>query len=43
MFADIRIFDSNCRTHKDKEPHFIDSQHESLKKQEYGERLLNVG
>ena len=42
MFADVRIFDPNCRTYKDKEPHLIYSQHESLKNQEYGDRLLNV-
>ena len=42
MFADVRIFDPNCRTYKDKEPHLIYSRHESLKKQEYGDRVLNV-
>ena len=42
MFADVRIFDPNCRTYKDKEPHLIYSQHESLKKQEYGDRVFNV-
>ena len=42
MFADVRIFDPNCRTYKDKEPHLIYSRQESLKKQEYGDRVLNV-
>ena len=41
MFADVRIFDTNCRTYKDKEPHLIYPQHES-QKQEYGDRVLNV-
>ena len=42
MFADVRIFDPNCKSYKDKEPHAIYSQHEAQKKQEYGDRVLNV-
>ena len=42
MDVDVRIFDPNCQTYKDREPSTIYTQHETQKKNEYNDRVLNV-
>ena len=42
MFVDVRVFDPNCQSYKEREPNTIYAHHETQKKNEYNDRVLNV-